>query len=273
MLDIGYVGSGLQTLDQKGNVQHSGDTKEQFMMTNNLLISGKADDEEVMCDPMNVFEGSQNYKLNVPGHTTVTRDYTSAAYRLNQQLNSLLFEALQLSPEEQERLGSTPFIVLKQMRYRGEKSDPAAGKFGAGAHADWGAFTILATDSTPGLQIYMGEEQGWLPVPTKPNCFIINSGNQIAQLTNNLYRSAIHRVVTTSTKPRFSTAIFTYFNTNAEVAPLDQFVSDSQPACYPYGRTSLQYFHYKLHQSMGTNNEDEQGSVESRNSLTTTALA
>jgi isopenicillin N synthase-like dioxygenase len=272
MLDIGYVGAGVQTLDPNGKVQHSGDTKEQFMMTNNSLISAEAVDSDIVCDPMNVFQGSQNYKPNVPGHATVTRDYTSAVYRLNQQLNSLLFESLQLSPEDRKRLGSAPFIVLKQMRYRGEKSDATCGKFGAGAHADWGAFTILATDSTPGLQIHM--EEGWLPVPPKPNCFIINSGDQIAQLTNNFYRSAIHRVVTTSTQPRFSTAVFTYFNMNAEVAPLDQFVSDSHPACYPCGRTSLQYFHYKLHQSMGTKKSGKQGYVEMRNSPTeTTALA
>lgn len=169
------------------------------MMTNNSLISGEAVDSKVVCDPMNVFEGSQNYKPNVPGHTAVTRDYTSAAYRLNQQLNSLLFEALQLSPEDMKRLGSAPFIVLKQMRYMGEISDPTSGKFGAGAHADWGAFTILAKDSTPHLQIYT--ESSWLPVPPKPNGFIINSGHQIVQLTNNFYRSAIHRVVKCTTRP------------------------------------------------------------------------
>ena len=49
-------------------------------------------------------------------------------------------------------------VVLKQMRYAGEVSDPSNGKFGAGAHADWGSFTILATDKTPGLQIQMGDE-------------------------------------------------------------------------------------------------------------------
>lgn len=30
------------------------------------------------------------------------------------------------------------------------RSDEAAGKFGAGAHCDWGTWTLLATDSIPG---------------------------------------------------------------------------------------------------------------------------
>jgi isopenicillin N synthase-like dioxygenase len=123
------------------------------------------------------------------------------------------------------------------------------GKLGAGAHADWGAFTILATDATPGLQVTMGEGV-WLPVPPRKGCLIINSGDQIAQLSNDAYRSAVHRVVTVSTTPRFSTAVFTYFNLEAEVAPLPRFVSAERGPRYPAGRTTRQYFHFKLGESM-----------------------
>lgn len=62
------------------------------------------------------------------------------------------------------------------MRYEGEVSDPAAGKFGAGAHADWGSFTLLATDATPGLQVLVNGE--WVDVPPKPGHLIINAGDQ-----------------------------------------------------------------------------------------------
>jgi isopenicillin N synthase-like dioxygenase len=107
----------------------------------------------------------------------------------------------------------------------------------------------LATDATPGLQIQL--DDAWLPVPPKPGCFIINSGDQIAQLTNRTYRSALHRVVTgATTQPRYSTAFFTYFGMHATVGPLAQFVSAQRPAAYE-PQTSLEYFHYKLHESMG----------------------
>jgi isopenicillin N synthase-like dioxygenase len=258
-LDIGYVGSGVQTLDPNGKVQHTGDTKEQFMMTNNKLITDTTATGAVTCtfalspsriDPDNVFEGSVNFSPTVPDHAVTTREYASKSYHLNQRLNSLLFLALGLDETAQTTLGNEPFLVLKQMKYAGDPSDPSKGKFGAGAHADWGSFTILATDQTPGLQIQMGDV--WLPVPPKPNCLIINSGDQIAQLTNDVYRSAIHRVVTTSTtKPRFSTAVFTYFGIQACPAPLPQFVSEDRPSRYPYGRTTNEYFHFKLQESMG----------------------
>lgn len=215
------------------------------MMTNNKLIT----DPTSTTDPTNVFAESPNYKPPVADFQETTRAYGSALFRLNQRLNDLLFEALQLDEMTRTALGEEPFVVLKQMRYAGDPSDPDKGKFGAGAHTDWGSFTVLATDATPGLEI-LWRDDTWLPVPPKDGCFIINSGDQISQLTNDVYRSALHRVVTRSTRPRYSIAFFTYFGIQASVGPLSRFVSERQPAAYAH-RTTLDYFHYKLHESMG----------------------
>ena len=258
LLDIGYVGPHGQNLDP--NLLNDGtseapptDTKEQFMQTNNCLITaGPNPLNPPIIDPEDVFSGSQNYKPTVPEYeyTSVTNRYASKAYQLNQKLNGLLFDALELNEGERESLAEQAFVVLKQMKYAGEPSDPSNGKFGAGAHTDWGSFTILATDQTPGLQIYYNDE--WLPVPPKPDCLIINSGDQIAQLTNDTYKSALHRVVTTSTKIRYSTAVFTYFNVYTKVGPLARFVSEEAGSLAKYpSRTTLEYFHYKLHESFG----------------------
>jgi len=243
-LDIGYQCPGSQQLDAAGTPVH-GDTKEAFLMTNNALLSDPSH-VPIADDP---FAGAKLHRPPVAAHEAVTRAYVAAAGALNARLNALLFDAMGLAEAERAALGSRPFMVLKQMRYQGEISCPEAGKLGAGAHADWGAFTILATDATPGLQVTMGEGV-WLPVPPRKGCLIINSGDQIAQLSNDAYRSAVHRVVTVSTTPRFSTAVFTYFNLEAEVAPLPRFVSADRPARHPAGRTTLAYFHYKLHESM-----------------------
>ncbi len=253
-LDIGYVGQHGQNLDpnlESSDHQSSADTKEQFMQTNNCLITSGSDSTKgPTIDPSNVFAGSKNYKPNVPDYTAVTGNYASQAYQLNQKLNDLLFDALELDCSTRASLAHQPFVVLKQMKYAGVPSDPSKGKFGAGAHCDWGSFTILATDLTPGLQIYHNDD--WISVPPKPDCLIINSGDQIAQLTNDIYKSALHRVVTTSSTPRFSTAVFTYFNVYTKVGPLPQFVNeqDGVVAKYP-SRTTLEYFHFKLHQSFG----------------------
>ena len=245
MLDIGYVGSGVQTLNPDGTVQHVGDTKEQFMMTNNCLLAEYGTESEAKIDPNDIFAGSKNYEPQISNHTSVTKEYGSALYKLNLRLNDLLFDALSLPKKDRIRLGTQPFCVLKQMKYKGEISDASVGKFGAGAHKDWGAFTILATDQTPGLEIFLDDK--WVQVPPIPGTFIINAGDQIERLTNNYFKSALHRVLTTSTEPRYSTAFFTYFSVPAVVDPLQQF-GDSK---HVKGQTTKEYFHFKLHESMG----------------------
>lgn len=246
-LDVGYQCTGSQALDPDGNTQNYGDTKEGFNMTNNKLIS----DPSATTDPDDVFEGSFNFSPpGVPNHAEAVKAYISGVYKLNLALNELLFDAIgDMDGKKRLPFCAKPFLVLKQMRYEGQLSDPRKGRFGAGAHADWGAFTVLANDETPGLEIQVRNK--WLPVPPIPGCLIINSGNQIAQLTNDMYRSAVHRVVITMTKPRYSTAVFTYFSLDADVAPLPQLVSQHRPARYPSGRTTLQYFHFKLNESIG----------------------
>jgi isopenicillin N synthase-like dioxygenase len=66
--------------------------------------------------------------------------------------------------------------------------------------------TILATDSSPGLQIYQNDS--WQDVPAIPDTFIINLGDMLERWTNGRFKSTLHRVVSTSGKPRLSCACF-----------------------------------------------------------------
>ena len=51
------------------------------------------------------------------------------------------------------------------------------GIYGAGAHTDYGVLTVLATDSSPGLQIHT---QGkWQSVKPVPGTFVINLGDML----------------------------------------------------------------------------------------------
>ena len=63
---------------------------------------------------------------------------------------------------------------------------------------------------------------GWVPVPPRDGCLIINAGDQITHWTNGALRSANHRVIVRpeARRPRYSTAFFTYFDLHALVAPL-----------------------------------------------------
>lgn len=51
------------------------------------------------------------------------------------------------------------------------------GVYGAGAHTDYGALTVLATDDSPGLQI--NTDGQWQHVKPIPGTFVINLGDML----------------------------------------------------------------------------------------------
>ena len=231
-LDIGYLGLGGQALDEEST---SRDTKEGFMMANNgvfdaafnLSVSDPLDGATLFWPP----------KDALPDYERVLREYTAQLTALNHKLNSLLFAALGLSEADRIALARQPFTVTKQLRYVPAEVRPSdqqdQAQIGAGAHADWGALTILATDGQPGLEVeHPDPKVGWVPVPPRDGCLIINAGDQITHWTNGALRSANHRVIVRpeARRPRYSTAFFTYFDLHALVAPLPQFVTPGEAA-------------------------------------------
>jgi len=261
-LDIGYTGGTgtSQALDPNAGIQ-AADTKEGFMLTNNAFMGAAALDptnprkflpRHPHLDPKDPLAGATlHWPPGLPGYERVIRSYFASAYELNYRLNDLLFSSLGMDANERNRLGSAPFCVLKQLRYGPGRDALANGSsIGAGAHADWGSLTLLLTDDTPGLQVEMAGE--WLPVPPRRGMFIVNAGDQIEALTNGHYRSAKHRVITTSPHPRYSTAFFTYFNYKEPLTPLHEHVNPQKPLRRAPMDT-MAWFQYKLRQSVGEN--------------------
>ncbi|GFH20353.1 oxygenase-like protein [Haematococcus lacustris] len=120
---------------------------------------------------------------------------------------------------------SRPLLFLRPLHYHAVLSSPGQGIFGAGAHSDYGMLTLLITDDQPGLQIHM-PQHGWLDVPPRPGCFIVNLGDMLERWTNGRYRSTLHR-------ERYSLAAFLDPNFDARVECLPQCCSADRPARYP----------------------------------------
>lgn len=68
-----------------------------------------------------------------------------------------------------------------------------AGQLRRGAHTDYGAFTVIAVEQIPGLQISV--EGVWHDVPLIPGAFVVNLGDLMARWTNDRWVSTLHRVV------------------------------------------------------------------------------
>lgn len=61
-------------------------------------------------------------------------------------------------------------------------------------HEDIDLITIIASPTTPGLQVKYRDGQ-WIDVPHDPDYVIINSGDMLSECTSGFYPSATHRVI------------------------------------------------------------------------------
>ena len=141
------------------------------------------------------------------------------------------------------------------------------GSIRAGAHTDYGAFTILYSGG-PGLQVKKdvatgggGEDQegGWVSVPHVENAFIVNIGDMMRRWTNDVWVSTLHRVIvpeSTETDPsataerRQSVAFFVNANGDAVVKPISTCITQASPAKYD-SVTAGEYLLKKHLASMG----------------------
>ncbi|MBA0822771.1 hypothetical protein Goarm_019551 [Gossypium armourianum] len=110
--------------------------------------------------------------------------------------------------------------------------------FGVGRHSDMGTLTILLQDGIGGLYVKVPEDidmekKGeWVEIPPIPGALVINIGDMLQIWSNGRYKSAEHRVRTTSTKSRVSIPIFTSPQATQKVAPLPQVVEKDGMAHY-----------------------------------------
>mmetsp|Transcript_13633 Transcript_13633/g.29232 ORF Transcript_13633/g.29232 Transcript_13633/m.29232 type:complete len:314 (-) Transcript_13633:207-1148(-) len=243
LLGIGYQGGSAQLLDKHS--QKEADAKEGICFSSNAALPGGEWDE---ADPLANTQQQWPDEDTLPGFRPAAEQYFRALYRLQHRLHLLVDNAAGLNGVLAAHC-TRPFCVLKPLRYAGTLSDPSRGRFGAGAHCDWGSLTLLATDEQRGLQIYLEEVGEWLDVPPKPGCFVVNSGDLISRWTNNSARSALHRVLIQAPQPRYSLAFFVYPDLGAVVAPAPHCVGPDRPPLYE-PITVQQYYNLKIADSM-----------------------
>lgn len=102
---------------------------------------------------------------------------------------------------------------------------------GVGQHKDGGALTVLSQDDVGGLQVRRKDGE-WIPVRPIPDAFIINLGNNMQVWSNDEYLSVDHRVVVNTEKERFSIPFFFFPGHDAMIKPLEELVSEENPAKY-----------------------------------------
>jgi isopenicillin N synthase-like dioxygenase len=115
-------------------------------------------------------------------------------------------------------------------------------------HTDYGAFTILLQDGSGGLQVRNSNRQ-WIDVVPEPGTLIVNIGDMLAMITNDLYTSNLHRVANFSGKERISVSFFVSPPPATELSCLPTCQGPGNPPRYEpvnageYSRMLLEQYH------------------------------
>jgi isopenicillin N synthase-like dioxygenase len=133
--------------------------------------------------------------------------------------------------EDKVELGNS---VLRMLHY----PPVPAGASGvrAGAHEDINVITLLLGAEEGGLEVLHRDGQ-WLPVNPPPGSLVVNIGDMLQRLTNDVLPSTTHRVVNPKPErsrfPRYSTPFFLHFNPDYEITTLPGAISAERPNKYP----------------------------------------
>jgi isopenicillin N synthase-like dioxygenase len=126
---------------------------------------------------------------------------------------------------------------------------PGAEGVRAGAHEDINVITLLLGAEEAGLEI-LTRQGRWLAVNPPPGCLVVNVGDMLQRLTNNLLPSTTHRVANPPPEragvARLSTPFFLHFQPDFEIRTLPSCVSAEAPDRYPAPITAYAYLQQRL---------------------------
>ncbi len=137
--------------------------------------------------------------------------------------------------------------IFRAIHYPGQTNATQNG-IRAAAHEDINLITLLMGASAEGLEL-LSKEGVWLPIHVTSDVLVINVGDMLQRLTNNVMRSTTHRVVNPAPEkqhlPRFSMPFFVHPNEKMPLDCLNICVSDEKPKEYS-NITAGEYLHQRL---------------------------
>ncbi|KAJ6363290.1 hypothetical protein OIU78_003463 [Salix suchowensis] len=166
-----------------------------------------------------------------------------------QEMNEILLRtmAMSLSLEEScflDQYGERPLVTA---RFNFYPPCPRPDRIlGVKPHADASAITFLLQDKeVEGLQFLKDDE--WFRVPIIPHALLINVGDQVEIMSNGIFKSPVHRVVTNTEKERNTLAVFCIPDSNREIKPADGLISETRPCLYKKVKdyVSIYFQHYQ----------------------------
>lgn len=102
---------------------------------------------------------------------------------------------------------------------------------GIGSHTDIQCVTLLWQDMSGGLQVLSASDE-WLDARPIPGTLVVNIGDFLQRLSNNRFKSTVHRVYNRQPTSRYSMPFFLGFNPDTVCKVVPSCIDETHPALY-----------------------------------------
>ncbi|KAH6646340.1 hypothetical protein BKA67DRAFT_583920 [Truncatella angustata] len=170
---------------------------------------------------------------HIEGYRSVLVEFWQRRLQLARKLIRLFALALDLPEDYFDAIVTHPGADAVHIHYPGliDASKAADVDVGIGSHTDIQCITLLWQDNSGGLQVLsLGGE--WLDAKPIEGTFVVNIGDFMQRLSNNKFRSTVHRVYNRRTESRYAMPFFLGFNPEAICEVVPTCIDEDHPALY-----------------------------------------
>jgi len=175
---------------------------------------------------------SKYYPNNIwPGEIVGFEKNLQSLYNNLDKTSEHLLDALGMALEVPQSyfrdMTDTGNSILRAIHYPPVGVAPPAGSVRAAAHGDINLITILMGATASGLQL-LDRDDTWLDIETKPGQLVVDSGDMMSRITNEVVPATIHQVINPdeSSTARYSMPFFVHPNPDAILECIPSCVGD-----------------------------------------------
>lgn len=227
---VGYTGVGKTQI----NKTETKDNKETFSMrydARNDPLHGTTSSHAA--DDLEDFIWNETSHLD--GFRAALVEFYQRRLQLARKLIRLIALALELQEDFFDGIVSQPGADAVHIHYPGAgeaaEAEGADIDVGIGSHTDIQCITLLWQDNSGGLQV-LSLDGEWLDARPIEGTLVVNVGDFLQRLSNNKFRSTVHRVYNRQKTSRYAMPFFLGFNPEAVCEVVPTCIDEDHPPLY-----------------------------------------
>lgn len=172
--------------------------------------------------------------LHIPGFRETTVEFWQRRLVLARKMIRIFALALDMPEDYFDAVTTNPGADGLYIHYPGSPEpgiSEVALDVGIGSHTDIQCITLLWQDDTGGLQVLSASDE-WLDARPVPNTLVVNIGDFLQRLSNNTFKSTVHRVYNRRPKSRYSMPFFFGFNPDSVCEVVLTCIDEEHPALF-----------------------------------------